>query len=69
MKTSNTLIVIALLLVPGEAFAYLDPGTGSMILQGVLAALFGAAFTIKLYWHRLKNMFTKKAAPDEESGG
>ena len=35
------------------AHAYIDPGTGSAILQGILAALAAIALTAKLYWHRL----------------
>ncbi|MBW6521005.1 MAG: hypothetical protein K0A99_08370 [Desulfoarculaceae bacterium] len=39
-----------------EAHAYLDPGTGSAILQGVLGALAAIAVVLKLYWHRLLKM-------------
>ena len=47
-------------LVSGEAFAYLDPGTGSMILQGVIAGVALAWFTIKIYWYKLTSLFGKK---------
>ncbi len=40
-------------------FAYLDPGTGSIILQAIIGVFFGLLFTVKLWWHRLKAMFTK----------
>lgn len=33
--------------------AYLDPGTGSMLLQGVLAAIAAIAMMLKLFWHRI----------------
>jgi len=39
---------------PSFAYAYLDPGTGSYILQMVIAALLGAALAIKIYWRRIK---------------
>ena len=42
------------LVVPSTAFAYLDPGTGSIILQTLLAAVIGALFTLKLYWRRIR---------------
>ncbi|VAX16199.1 hypothetical protein MNBD_NITROSPINAE02-305 [hydrothermal vent metagenome] len=46
------------------AHAYIDPGTGSYILQLFLAGLFGALYTIRLYWVRIKhflsNLFDKK---------
>ena len=36
-----------------SASAYLDPGTGSMILQILLGGLAGLALAGKLYWHKL----------------
>lgn len=56
--TSLVKILVVLFLVslifPPRAYAYLDPGTGSYILQLVLAALLGAAFAIKVFWKRIK---------------
>ncbi len=43
-----------LLLTTGRARAYIDPGTGSYILQLILAGMVGAAFTLKLFWKRIK---------------
>ncbi len=40
-----------------SAFAYLDPGTGSMILQVLLGGLAGLALAGKLYWHKLLSVF------------
>lgn len=40
--------------------AYLDPGFGSMVWQMLAAIVFGAAFTLKIYWIRIKNFFTRK---------
>ncbi len=35
------------------ALAYLDAGTGSMILQMLLGGFAGLAMVGKLYWHRI----------------
>lgn len=35
------------------AHAYLDPGTGSIILQVLLGGIAGLAVALKLYWHKL----------------
>ena len=35
------------------ANAYLDPGTGSMLIQGLIAGVASLALVLKLYWHRL----------------
>jgi len=37
----------------GPAFAYMDPGTGSLLLQGLLGGIAGAAVFIRIYWHKL----------------
>jgi hypothetical protein len=41
----------------GTAHAYLDPGTGSMILQVLLGGVAGLALAGKLYWHKLLSLF------------
>jgi len=37
--------------------AYLDPGTGSIILQVLIAGLCGGLFAIKLFWRQIKSFF------------
>jgi hypothetical protein len=38
------------------AYAYLDPGTGSIILQMLLGGVAGVALVGKLYWHKLRSL-------------
>jgi hypothetical protein len=40
-----------ILLTP-NAFAYLDPGTGSLIIQLVIGAFLGVLLTAKLWWRK-----------------
>ena len=42
-----------------SAFAYLDPGTGSIIIQAILGFIAAAITTISIYWNKLK-IFVKK---------
>ena len=42
--------------------AYLDPGSGSMLLQVLLAVLLGAGVAIKIFWRNIKALFTGKKA-------
>jgi hypothetical protein len=62
-RTRTTLLAcLALLLMSTEdAYAYLDPGTGSMILQGLIGGIAGGMFALRLYWGKLKSRF--KRAP------
>jgi len=55
--TSIILLVCFVLIFPQRADAYLDPGTGSFILQLLMASILGALFTIKLYWRKVKSFF------------
>jgi len=59
--------ISGLFVFPAQAYAYLDPGTGSMILQGVIGGLAAAAVVAKLYWHRLLRFFglRKDSSPDD----
>ena len=73
MHRFGRLILIALFLsltAPSVAFAYLDPGSGSMLLQLVLGGLAGLAVIAKLYWHRLLGLFgvnTKQEESESET--
>ena len=48
----------------GTAHAYLDAGTGSMILQLLLGGVAGIALVGKLYWHRFLVMIGARSEAD-----
>jgi len=54
---SLTYAFIVLMVYMKPAHAYLDPGTGSILLQGLIAAVAGVMATGGLYWSRIKNFF------------
>ena len=45
------------------AYAYLDPGTGSMILQVLLGGVAGLAIAGKFYWHRFLTLIGMRSEP------
>ena len=47
----------------GDAYAYLDPGTGSIIIQGIIGAIAGGLVVGRMYWHKLKSLFSS-SKPD-----
>jgi hypothetical protein len=64
-----TLILIVVILpgsfaVTAPAYAYLDPGTGSMLLQLLLGGVAGALVIGKLYWARIKSFFGRGPSSD-----
>jgi len=42
------------------AYAYLDPGSGSMLLQLLLGGVTGVVVLFKLYWQRVKGLFNRR---------
>ena len=48
-----TLTIAVGALSPEKAHAYLDAGTGSYVIQIVIASLAAALFSIKLWWRRI----------------
>ncbi len=59
MKHPQKLLILVLLVVNivitlyKDAYAYLDPGTGSFIFQMVIAALLAALVTAKFWWKKM----------------
>ena len=51
------------------ASAYLDPGTGSLLIQGIIASIAAAAAAARLYWHRIVGLFRGKKQADEIQNG
>ena len=60
-----TVIILVGLSSIQPAHAYMDPGTGSMILQIILGGVAGMMIAGKLFWHRLLILFRiRKENPD-----
>ncbi len=68
MKLKSILILLLFVLsFTNSAFAYLDPGTGSYILQMLVAGLLGGVYAIKLYWVRIVTFFKGKSSSEDDS--
>jgi hypothetical protein len=59
--------VFVFLLLPVKAYAYLDMGTGSMLLQLLVAGLAGAAVFLRIFWIKIKHFFARNKE-DEQNG-
>ena len=63
-------IGIALFLVLAaerQVDAYLDPGSGSMLVQLLLGGVAGAAVIMKLGWERFKDMFRSSSTKESDA--
>lgn len=66
LMTISALVAVVYLAFPMPTYAYLDPGTGSFIFQLVIAGLAGAAFVARMYWDKIKAIFSKNTDEDED---
>jgi hypothetical protein len=62
-------ITVLLLFVSRSAYAYLDPGTGSMVVQGLLAAIAVASAAVAASWTRIVQFFRGRRRPDGSGEG
>lgn len=64
MKIAFLCLIGITFLMPKSADAYLDPGTGSYIVQSLIAILAAGFYIIKLYFGKIKSfwgsLFSKK---------
>lgn len=65
MKYFIQVIILSPLFLVQDAHAYLDPGTASLIIQGLIAGVASAISLCALYWAKVKNFFSKKPERNE----
>lgn len=46
---------------------YLDPSSGSFILQVLIAGLLGGLLTIKLFWTRIRTFISRTKTPSDQT--
>jgi len=63
---------LLLVMLAQPAWAYLDPGTGSMIISAIVGLFATAGLAIKTYWYKIRAFFRRDAADPpagEEAAG
>tara|TARA_B100000579_G_C22196342_1_gene560916 strand:- start:296 stop:502 length:207 start_codon:yes stop_codon:yes gene_type:complete len=53
------IIIFFIFILTNEANAYIDPGSGSIIIQAIIGGLAAAGTTITIYWNKIKRFFSK----------
>ena len=63
------LVVAWLILLTRTAAAYIDPGSGSFLIQVVIAALISAGVAVKMFWRNIKRAIFRRRTevPDPDS--
>ena len=55
-------LIFGLISYTSPVYAYLDPGTGSILLQGLIGGIASAIAFLSIYWQKVKAFFGKKEA-------
>ena len=59
------LVLVGWLVLEVPVDAYLDPGSGSMLLQILLGGFAAFGVIAKLYWHRVASFFRRRGLPGD----
>ena len=49
--------LLCLALIPSAAQAYLDPSTGSLMLQAAVGGFLATLAAVKMYWRKIKGLW------------
>ena len=60
------LLINSLLSGFGDKLVYLDPGSGSFLVQLLIAALLGAGIALRAYWSKIKKFFGIETLVNED---
>ena len=63
----NLAYFLLIFILPTKAYAYLDPGTGSIIIQSIIAAMATGLFALSGYWNKIKSFFKRNKKKDKET--
>ncbi len=69
MKELIKLTAVALLLSTTAAHAYVDPGSGSVIITTILGVFAAIGYTFRKYFYRLKHAISGSGSDDGTSAG
>lgn len=66
MDIRSGVLAFVFLALPVSAQAYLDPGTGSVLLQVILGGAAAIGVAAKLYWGRIRAAFRRNDRPEPD---
>ena len=64
--TKSTLVLTVLLMHSTTAHAYIDPGSGSAILAGLIGFFVALFLALQTYWYKLRSFFVRRFNPADQ---
>ena len=70
LRDIRLIILLTIFVISGfyfqNAYAYIDPGSGSVVIQMIVGALVGIGITLKLYWYKFKEKILRITKKDDK---
>lgn len=66
LATIGVLVLLMILSTAQEARAYVDPGTGSLIIQVLIGTLLAVSWTFRRAWRSLTGRFLSRFSPKKD---
>ena len=67
MKIENSLLLCLILIIPINAYAYIDPGSGSALITAILGFFAAIIYSFKKFFYNLKDKFKSESESESES--
>ena len=60
-----TLLILSLFLLPLSGYGYIDLGSGSYIIQLIIAGFVGFSLSVRIFWKKIRTRFSNKSKADK----
>jgi hypothetical protein len=71
MKVKSLSVILAAIAIstgPETAYAYLDPGTGSILLQSLIGSVMAGSALLGFYYRRITSRFRRSKSKSSQHG-
>jgi len=65
MLRLSAVLISVLFFFPLCGYGYIDLGSGSYIIQLLIAGFVGFSLSLRIFWKKIRSRLSKKAKPDE----
>ena len=67
MGSAPKLLTNILVSILKSEYLYLEPNSGSILIQLIIASALGAVLIVKTYWSKIKNFFRRNTSQREDN--
>lgn len=72
VRTPSRIVILGamfLVTLTRPSYAYVDPGSASIVITAVLGGIAALGYTVRLYWQRFKGLFKRDRRNQTQATG